>query len=116
MPQRGVELVGEFVTGTAASGAFRASALDHEVRNHAVEYEAVVKALSSLGSFGQTDEILDCLGRQVGEQLHLELSFCGVKKSECCVGHSCDCIKPGNSFLLTAEASAAFRSPPKRSE
>src|SRR5439155_24952702 len=93
MPQRGVELVGEFVTGTAAAGAFGAAALNHEIRDHAVEDEAVVEALAGLRSVGQGDEVLDRLRNQVGEQLHFELSLCGVKQGVGFVGHCCDCSK-----------------------
>src|SRR5881296_2148998 len=98
MPEGGVELVRELVTRTAAPGAFRTSALDHEIRNHAMEYEAVIEALSSLGSFGQADEVFDGLRRLVGEQLQLEVSFGRVEQSERFVGHGCDCSKPAGRF------------------
>src|ERR1700735_901164 len=39
--QRRMKFVGELVTGTAAAGALRASALNHEVGNDAVEDEAI---------------------------------------------------------------------------
>ena len=79
MSQRWMKLVGKLVSGTAASGAFRASPLDHEVRDYPVEDQPVVEALSGLGSFGKADKILDGLGGLGGEQLYLEVSFRSVE-------------------------------------
>ena len=47
-----VGFVLEAVARAAATGAFRAAALDHEIGNHAVEAEAVIEA-----ALGQVDEI-----------------------------------------------------------
>jgi hypothetical protein len=54
-----VELVLEGVTRTARPGSGRIAALDHEVRNDAVEDDAFVKP-----SF-TSDEVRDCLRRVV---------------------------------------------------
>ena len=43
VPQRGMEFVAETIAGVAGSRSQRASALNHELRNHAVEDQAVVK-------------------------------------------------------------------------
>jgi len=43
-----VKLVGEFVARTAAAGALRIAALDHEVGNHAMKNGAVVKGFAGL--------------------------------------------------------------------
>src|SRR5579859_4184848 len=67
MPQRGMKLVGELVAGTAAAATLRASALNHEVGNNAMKDKAVVEGLAGFGTFGQADEILNCLGSLVGE-------------------------------------------------
>ena len=89
--QLGVKLVGEFVSGTAAAGALRIAALDHEIRNHAMKNGAVVERLPGLGSFRQADEVLDRARRLVGEQLDLERAFRGIECGVDVVGHHCDC-------------------------
>ena len=54
-------LVLEAVARAAAAGALRATALDHEIRDHAVEIQAVVEA-----ALGQVDEVGDGQRRLVG--------------------------------------------------
>ena len=92
-----MELVGELVAGTAAARAFRVAALDHEIRDHAMENGAVVERLSGLGAVGQSDEVLDRLGRLVGEKLDLEVAFRGVECGVNLVCHHCDCSNPATS-------------------
>ena len=48
-----MELVGELVTGAAASGAFRVAALNHEIGNHAMKNGAIVERLTGLGDLLQ---------------------------------------------------------------
>src|SRR5215470_12863709 len=54
-----MEFIGELITRTAASGAFRIAALNHEIGDDAVENGSVVKRLSGLLSFGQRNKIVD---------------------------------------------------------
>ena len=56
------------VAGAAGAVALGAAALHHEVRDDAVEAEAVVEAL-----LGQRDEVLDGLGRVLREELEVDL-------------------------------------------
>src|SRR5262252_21723 len=79
MAQRRVELVGEFVAGPAAAGAFGASALNHEVGNHAVEDQTVIEGLAGFGAFGEIDEILYRIGRFVVEKFDFEAAFGGIE-------------------------------------
>ena len=58
-------LVAELVAGTAATGALRASALDHEVGHDAVEREAVVVALA-----GEPDEVVHGARRELRVEVH----------------------------------------------
>ena len=67
-----MELVGELVAGTAAAGAFRVAALNHEIGNDAMKNGAVVERLAGLGSFRQADEVLDGAGA-LGEELTLNV-------------------------------------------
>src|SRR6188474_1914733 len=62
-----MKLIGEFVAGAAATGAFGAAALDHEIRDDAMELEAVVKALVR-----QRDEVLDGFRGFVVKELNLD--------------------------------------------
>ncbi len=62
-----VELVLERVAGTTRPVAARATALDHEVRDHAMEHETVVVALA-----GELREVLDRLRGVVVEELELD--------------------------------------------
>src|SRR5205085_5613262 len=59
-----VDLVLERVAGTAAAGAGRVAALDHEVLDHAVEDHAVVEVVGR-----ELAEVFDRLRRVVVEQL-----------------------------------------------
>ena len=68
-----VELVLERVAGAAGSGALRAAALDHEVRDHPVEAEVVVEALG-----GELAEVLDRLRRILVVELELDRAGIGV--------------------------------------
>src|SRR5690606_6138743 len=61
----------------AAAGALGAAALDHEIRDHAVEVQAVVEAAP-----GQVDEVGDGQWRPVGEQLDPDGAAVGIKNGE----------------------------------
>src|SRR3984957_1827529 len=82
--------VGELVAGAAHAGAFGVAALDHELRDDAVEDGSVIElcaffaaAVPLLGAFGQADEVGHGLGCVLLEQLADYRSFCGL---ECGVG------------------------------
>jgi len=66
-------LVLEPVAGAAAPGAFRATALDHEIGNHAVEVEAVVKPAP-----GEVDEVGHGQGGVACQQFHGDDTLGGV--------------------------------------
>ena len=59
--ERRIEFVGEIVARTSRTVSFGTTALNHEVRDHTVKQETVVKGLPTLvgglGAFDQTDEI-----------------------------------------------------------
>jgi len=85
-----MKLIGKFVTWPARSGADRAAALDHKLRNRAMEDQSVVERpfllLASLfireffGAFGKPDEIRNGLGRFFFEQAHHNVP-CDVSKT-----------------------------------
>ena len=70
-----VRLVLELVAGAAHAGAGRVAALDHEVRDDAVEDDPVVEAVAR-----KLDEVLDRLRRVVEE---LELDRALVRRDNC---------------------------------
>ena len=70
-----MKLVREFVARVAASGSLRASALNHEIRNHAMEHQSVVKRLTRLLAFGEIGEVLHGVRRFVFEQFNFEAAF-----------------------------------------
>ncbi len=69
-----VELVLEGVAGPAAAGAFRAAALDHEVRDHPVEDELIVEPIR-----GELAEVLDGFRRVLVVKLEHDRPGAGVK-------------------------------------
>jgi hypothetical protein len=69
-----VELVLEGVARTAAAGALRAAALDHEVRDHPVEDELVVEPVG-----GELAEVLDGFRRVLVVKLEHDRPGAGVK-------------------------------------
>src|ERR1035441_4355766 len=85
--QGGVELVGEFVAGTATARAFGIAALDHKIRNDAMKNRAVVEWLPGLGTIGKRNEVVHGIGRLVGEKLDLEFAFGGIECGVDFVGH-----------------------------
>src|SRR5215467_10256183 len=96
-----MKLIRETITGTAASGAFRIAALDHEIGNYPMEDGAVVKRLPGLRSIGERDEIVHRVWRLVGVQFDLELSFRGVEGRENFICHRSDCSKWDARLWLT---------------
>src|SRR5215510_3854593 len=79
-----MKLVGKLVSRTAHAGSVGASALNHEIRNHAMENQTVVKrslffpscffVREFLGSFRQPDEILNSFRSFLVEQLDHNIS------------------------------------------
>src|SRR5271169_4155733 len=73
-----MKFIAKAIAGIAGSRSERASSLNHELRNHAMENEAVVKwtlhflpglrVLEFLGAFREADEIADGLRRFFIEQ------------------------------------------------
>src|SRR5260370_24634074 len=61
--QLGMKLVGEFVARPAAARTLGASALDHEIRTHAMKNEAVIKRLPGFAPLSETEKILYRPGR-----------------------------------------------------
>src|SRR6266852_3659604 len=108
-----MKFVGKLVAWPAHSAALRAAALNHELRNHAMEVQAVVeRSLFFLAglfireffrAFGKPDEICNRLGRFVFEQVHHNVSLGSFKNS---VG-SC---RPAHAFSLRVGSSYTSRS------
>ena len=68
------EFVIPFVAGVAASTAMRVAALDHEVGDHPMESQSIIKAI-----LGKEDKVIDgdrCFG---GEKLDAKVAFVGRK-------------------------------------
>src|SRR5690242_16487021 len=91
MLQRRMKLVGEFVSGPTHAAAVRASTLDHELWDHAMENQPIVKRPllllpgllvgEFLRAFGQPHEIGYGLGRLLFEQPHNNVSLRSFKNS-----------------------------------
>lgn len=73
--QRGVEFIGKLVAWAAGTGAVWAARLNHEVRNDAMELQAIVETL-----FGEVFEVLDGLGSLVRKQLALDSAAAGLNR------------------------------------
>jgi hypothetical protein len=95
--QLGMELIGERITGTAGPGSERASTLDHEAVDHAMECESVVE-VSRRCSAGlgvrillrparQSHEIGDGSWCLVLEQVEHDVALVGVQGGRS--GHVC---------------------------
>ena len=73
----------KIIAGAAAAGSFRAAALNHKIRNHAVEIEPVIIGLALraigkiLGALGEADETGDGHGRFLKLQLRDDGAFGG---------------------------------------
>ena len=70
--QVGMKFVLKLVARTAGAGALRTTGLDHEVFDHAVELQTVVKAIA-----GKLFEVADRLGDLVFEQFQLDGALIG---------------------------------------
>ena len=86
--ERRVDLVVEVIARAAGAGAQRATALDHEILDDAVEGEAIVEGLMAwlagerigplLLAAGQAEEVLHGLRCLLVEQIDLDITFGGV--------------------------------------
>ena len=76
-------LVLETVARAATAGALGATALDHEIRDHAVEGQTVVEAAP-----GEVDEIGDRQRGLVGEQFDPDRAAGGIEDGEKAHGFS----------------------------
>ena len=70
-------LVFEAVTRTAAAGAFRAAALDHEIGKDAVKIQSVIEPAP-----GQVDEVGHGQRRLVGQQLDPDRATGGIEMGD----------------------------------
>src|SRR5207249_11735830 len=93
--QLGMKFVGELVARSTAACPFGASALDHEIRNHAMKDKAVIERLADLDALGETEKIFHCLGRPVGKQPRFERSFRGSENCEHIIRHEGDSNSTG---------------------
>src|SRR5256885_12897144 len=98
-----MELIREFVSGSARARSQRASALNHKIGNDAMKREAVVKGTfrflvglgigKLLGSLGQADKIRDSLGRFFFKQAPQTVAnFIGLRSEE----HTAELQSPCN--------------------
>src|SRR6202051_2472688 len=88
-----MKLVGEFVTRPAASSTFRASALNHELRNHPVKNQSVIKITllflpgllvgKFFSSFRQPHKILHRLRRFFIQQTNHNIALRSLKNCVC---------------------------------
>src|SRR6266403_624264 len=88
-----MKLVCEFITRSTATGTLWASALNHELRNHPVKSQSIVKISffflprllvgKFLGSFRQSDKILDRLRRFFFQQTNHNIALRSLKNCVC---------------------------------
>ncbi len=69
-----VELGINGISWSPGAGSFRASYLDHEIGNHTVEDNVIVKP-----NLGQTDNVAAMSGRHIGIQVHTDRTFGGFE-------------------------------------
>src|ERR1700720_969107 len=84
-----MKLVAEFVNRSSASGTLRASALNHELRNHPVKRQPIIEIPffffsgllvgEFLGPFGQPDKILNRLRRLFLQQTNHNIALLSFK-------------------------------------
>src|SRR5438445_4291548 len=89
MLQRRMKFVGEFIAWPAHAGTVRAASLNHEIRNDAVEDEAVIeRALFFLsgffvgefpGAFSETDKVFDSFGGFFFQQFDDDVALRGFE-------------------------------------
>ena len=68
-----VELTINVISRSAVPDTVRAATLDHEVRYHAMESQAIIKTFS-----GKCDEVIDGIGRVLVEELDLHDALFGM--------------------------------------
>ena len=86
--------IGEGVAGPTGAGALRATALDHEVVDNAVERQAIVEALLS-----KLDKVRDGLGSLGLEKLEDNIPFVGV---DCGNSHPVSNLRINGPALIVA--------------
>src|ERR1700722_1458035 len=118
-----MKLIREFIPRSAASSTFRASALNHELRNHPVKNQSVIKIpllfLPGLlvgkffGSFRQPDKILHRLGRFFFQQTNYNIALRSLKNCVCSCRSTHQFSSPKYIFIVHDPSSHA--PPTKRS-
>src|SRR5262245_5181053 len=93
-----MKFIGKLIPRPAHPRSVRTSALNHEIWNHAVKDQAIVKRAllflpglfirKFLGSFREPDEILHCLWRFLVEQLDHNVPLRSLKNGVCSCGTS----------------------------
>src|SRR5690349_9715538 len=96
--QGGMEFIREFISRAAGAGSQGASTLNHEIGNHAMKCEAVVKCAfclliafrvgKLLCALGQPDEICDGLRRFLVKQTAYDVS---LRRFENSISSRCSC-------------------------
>ena len=94
-----VDLIGEAVTRAARAGAERATALNHEIGNHAVKIQSIVVRLTGfaalglkfLGPFGQTHKVSHRQRCFLKLQLQVDDTFGGFEPGIKAVGQFVRC-------------------------
>ena len=84
MTKLALEFITETVTWAAATRTFRASALNHEAVDYAVEDQTIVEVsalVCLLATFSEVDEIPNSLWAFFNVQIDGEISHGGVKNS-----------------------------------
>src|SRR5579864_2777458 len=118
MLQRRMKLIGEFVSRPAHAAALRTATLDHELWNHAMENQPVVKRPllllpgllvgEFLRAFGQPDKVGYGLGRFLFEQPHHNIPLRSFKNSV----RSCRSAHAFSLYVACAESSYTSRTVP----
>ncbi len=103
--QRRMELIRELVARAAGARSLGASTLDHEVRNHAMEDDAVVEGLPRFFAFCKLDEVLYRLGHLCFKKLYFKAAFGRIEQRVSVICHICQFYRHGRD--------AAKRSAPR---
>src|ERR1700753_495117 len=117
MLQRRMKLVSKFIPWSSAPAAFRATALNHEIRNYAVKHQPVVKwtllflpralVREFLPASGQADEICNRIRRFLLEQSHHDVALRCLENSVRSCGTCHEVSLVGQSIHRTRRATPA---------